>query len=129
MKTISFGASRGLHRFKSDICVCFALAAFLGYSSARAADEYWRTDGTSGPWTGSNWSTGAPNTGGTSWTSGNNAIFTDTAHTSTVTFATTAVGNVTVASGATVTVTQGGTLTLNPLISAWDVESGGLLTW
>ena len=92
----------------------------------RAADEYWRTDGTSGgTWTSTYWSNPASAAGGTGWTSGNNAVFTAN---STLTFATATIGNVTVSNNATVVVTQAGTLTLGG-VRTFDVESGSTLTW
>jgi autotransporter-associated beta strand protein len=46
-----------------------------------------------------------------------------------VSFATSTVGNVTVADGKTVTVTQGGVLTNSPLIATYDIGDGATLTW
>ena len=96
-------------------------------SGARAADLYWRTDGTSGgTWTSTYWSNPASATGGTAWTAGNNAVFTAN---STLTFAGSTVGNVTVASGKVVTITQNGKLNLGGLVSTFDVGTGATLTW
>jgi len=99
-------------------------------AKAAAADQYWRITG-SGTWTGSNWGSSAGGPFTTAWTSANNAIFNAN---STVTFATTAVANVTVANGITVTVTSAGTLTPSAQaggigVSTFDVGTGSLLTW
>src|SRR5260370_9002097 len=85
---------------------------------------FWRTDGTSGTWTLSNWSNPASATGGTAWTSGDDAEFSAN---STVTFASTAVGNITVDDGRTVTVTQVGTLSTGTHV--FTIGTGSTLTW
>ena len=92
-----------------------------------AVDEYWRTDGTTGgTWTSAFWNIGSANaTGGTGWTAGSNAFFTAN---STLTFATNAVGNVSLSDGVTVTVTAAGTLTLGG-IRTFDIGTGSMLTW
>jgi len=96
-------------------------------ATTRAADEYWRTDGTTGgTWTSTFWNIGSANaTGGTGWTAANNAVFSAD---STLTFATATVGDVTVSANKTVTITAGGTLTLGG-IRTFDVGSGATLTW
>ncbi len=106
------------------ILTIIGLAAAL--AGANAADEYWRTDGTSGgTWTSTFWNIGsATTTGGTGWTTGNNAVFTAI---STLTFASTGVGNVTVSDGVTVSVTQAGTLATGT--HDITVGSGATLTW
>ena len=63
--------------------------------------------------------------GGTAWASGDDAFFTAT---SSVTFATTAVSDVTVSNGSTVTVGQAGTLTLAG-VRTFDIDTGSTLTW
>ena len=93
---------------------------------ARGADLYWRTDKTSGIWTGVNWSVSALPTGGSAWDANSNAVFTAD---STVTFATTDIGNVTVADGVTVTVAENGTLGTGGNIRTISVGSGGALIW
>ncbi|OYW71709.1 MAG: hypothetical protein B7Z37_26980 [Verrucomicrobia bacterium 12-59-8] len=102
----------------------------LSISQVRAApvDEYWRTDGTTGgTWTSTFWNIGsATATGGTGWTAANNAVFSAN---STLTFASSTVGNVSVTNGSTVNITAGGTLTLSPLISTFDIGTGSTLTW
>jgi len=104
-----------------------AAATLLAASQAQAAVEFWRTDGTTGgTWTSTFWNIGSANaTGGTGWTSGNDANFTAN---STLTFATSTVGNVTVADGVTVTVTSGGTLTLGG-VRTFDIGTGSTLNW
>ncbi len=93
----------------------------------RAADEYWRTDGASdGTWISNYWNVGSANAaGGTGWTNGNNAVFTAN---SILTFATATVGNVTVSDNQTVTVTNGGSLTLGG-VRTFDIGTGATLTW
>ncbi len=99
---------------------------FFGASSVNG-QQYWRTDGTSGTWvTGTNWSATPTATGGSTWASGS-AVFNAN---STVTFATGTVGNVTVANGVTVTVTQGGTLSTNSSTArTYNIGTGSTLTW
>lgn len=101
-----------------------AVASLAGVQAA--SDQYWRTDGaTGGIWTTSAyWSNPASSTGGTAWTSGNNAIFTAA---STLTFNSTGVGNVTVNDGVTVTVTQSNTLSVGT--HDITVGTGATLTW
>lgn len=105
----------------------FATTLCLGLNAAQAADEYWRTDGTSGTWTSTGWNIGSATAiGGTGWTSGNNTVFSAG---SILTFGTSTVGNVFVTNSSTVTITAGGKLTLNPLISTFDIGTGSLLPW
>jgi len=101
----------------------FALIMLLGVNGV-VGQQFWRTDGTSASWTGSNWGlSGGPYT--TAWTSGSATRFTAN---STVTFATTTVGNVTVDPGVTVTVTQAGTLKTTAA-RTFDIGTGSTLTW
>ena len=94
--------------------------------SAAPTALYWRTDGTSGTWTTSSyWSSSPTSTGGSAWVSGSNAVFTAN---STLTFATTTLGNVTVANGVTVTMTAGGTLSTTAA-RILDIGAGSTLTW
>ena len=93
--------------------------------NSAAPDLFWRTDGTSGTWTAANWSNPASATGGTAWTSGDDAFFTAN---STVTFATTAVSDVTLSNGIAVAVTAGVTLTLGG-VRTFDIGTGSTLTW
>ncbi|MEO8769404.1 MAG: YDG domain-containing protein [Ferruginibacter sp.] len=87
---------------------------------------YWRTDGTTGTWTTSNfWSAAPTATGGSAWVSGSNAIFNGN---STLTFATTVVGNVTVANGFVVTITAAGTAS-GTTVRTYDIGTGSTLTW
>ncbi|MCK9210554.1 MAG: T9SS type A sorting domain-containing protein [Ignavibacteriaceae bacterium] len=88
---------------------------------------YWRTDGTSGTWTGANWSNPASATGGIAWTDNTDAIFSAN---STLTFVTgTSIGNVTVNDGITVTVTAAGTLSMNGSVRTFNIGTGSTLTW
>jgi len=103
-----------------------AIVLCLSASSVQA-QLFWRTDGTSGTWTGGNWSATPTATGGSSWASGSDAAFNAN---STVTFATTTVGNVTVADGVTVTATAGGTLSTGSASARiFDIGTGSTLTW
>lgn len=95
-------------------------------SSTAYGQLFWRTDGTSGTWTASNWGTSAGGPFTTTWTSGSNAVFNAT---STATFATTTVGDVTVADGVTVTVSQAGTLSTGGAARTFTIGSGSTLTW
>jgi autotransporter-associated beta strand protein len=111
--------------FRSLPLAC-ALAALVATPSAQA-QQFWRTDGTSGSWTGTNWGATALPTGGSPWVSGSDVQFTAN---STATFATTTVGNVTIADGVTVTVTQGGTLSTGSATArTYDIGTGSTLTW
>lgn len=103
-------------------------AVVLGVIANLNAQQYWRTDNSSATWTGANWSNPASSTGGSAWVGSSNVIFSDN---STVTFASATVGNVTVAAGKTVTVSQAGTLT-NPsgsLVTTYDIGDNATLTW
>src|ERR1019366_5386110 len=88
------------NKWRSVVAI-LAVIYGLGIVKMQAADEYWRTDGTTGgTWTSTYWNIGSANaTGGTGWTSGNNAVFTAN---STLTFATATIGNVTVSANQTV---------------------------
>jgi len=88
---------------------------------------YWRTDGTAGGnWNSTYWNSGSANaTGGTGWTAGANAVFSAS---STLTFNSATVGNVTVTNGSTVTITSTQTLTLGG-VRTFDIGAGSTLTW
>jgi len=86
---------------------------------------FWRTDGTSGTWTGTNWSNPASAAGGTGWTAGDDAEFSAN---STATYVTgTSIGNLTVDDGKTVTVTQAGTMPVGSHV--FTIGTGSTLTW
>jgi autotransporter-associated beta strand protein len=129
---INLTQSRGNFRNKKRmkrIALSFAAIA-LNLLLGRMADAqtlFWRTDGTTGGiWsTSAFWSAAPSPTGGSVWVSGDNAEFSAN---STLTFASTAVGNVTVDDGVTVTVTAGGTLTLGG-VRTFTVGTGSTLTW
>ena len=123
---LAFEVPRHLLLRRSGLALIASFAALALCPPLARADLYWRTDGTSAGWTSTSWSDPASTTGGTGWTSGSDAIFTQN---STVTFATSTVGNVTVADGKTVTVTQVGILSNQPLISTYDIGDGATLTW
>ena len=109
--------------------VMLAVTALATAGQVKAADKYWRIDGTSATWTSSSWGTssGGPFTGG--WTAGDNAIFSTPFTTSNlITYVTaTAIGNVTV--NANTTVTAAGTLSTGGTISTFTVADGVTLTW
>src|SRR5580692_4398239 len=96
---------------------------------ARAADEYWRTDGTSATWTSSSWGTSAGGPFNTGWTAKNNAIFnTPATPPNLITYVSkTAIGNITANSDTIVT--AAGTLTNGGNISTFTVADGVVLTW
>lgn len=116
-----------VERSKTSSSALFLIGLFFSANIASAADQYWRTDGTTGgTWTSSYWSIGAPTaTGGVGWTNGNNAFFTAD---SSLTFATATVGNVSVLDNVTVTVSANNTLTLGG-IRTFDIGSGATLNW
>ncbi|MEY4938928.1 MAG: hypothetical protein RIQ93_663 [Verrucomicrobiota bacterium] len=104
----------------------FVLAVSVGLASSEAQTLYWNTDAVSTAWTSTNWGTGAGGPFTTSWSANTDVQFTAN---STVTFATTSIGNVTVDPGVTVTVTAGGTLSSNNAVRTITVGAGSLLTW
>ena len=103
-----------------------ALAAFAGAAALEAQTLFWNTNNSAATWTTANWaaSSGGPFT--TAWAANSNTRFTAN---STATFASTSIGNITVDSGVTVTVTAAGTLSSNNAVRTIDVGTGGLLTW
>jgi autotransporter-associated beta strand protein len=109
--------------------VILAITALAMVGQVKAADKYWRTDGTSTTWTSSSWGTSSsgPFTGG--WTAGDNAIFsTPSTSPNLITYVTTiAIGNVTV--NANTTVTAAGTLNTGGAVSTFTVADGVTLTW
>lgn len=102
------------------------IAVFLLAAIPANAQLYWRTDGTSGTWTGANWSNPASATGGTGWTADSNAIFNEN---STLTFESTQIGNLTVAAGKTATITAAGTLGTSGNVRSFDIGTGAVLNW
>lgn len=111
--------------FRFNLLTSLLLLSSILMVNSIQAQQYWRIDGINANWTGSNWSnTGAaPFT--TAWSLGSNAVFNAN---STVTFLTTTVGNITVADGATVTVSPGGTLTTTAA-RTFNIGTGSTLTW
>ncbi len=102
--------------------LCLAAMPLAG---AHAADQYWRTDNSSASWTTSNWAASDAGPFTTAWSSGSDVFFTAD---STITFATTTVGNVTLSDDVDVNVTSGGTLTLGG-VRTFDIGDGATLTW
>ncbi len=94
--------------------------------SSAYAQQFWKTNGTTGTWTGANWGTSAAGPFTTSYSSNSAVQFTAD---STVTFASSSIGNITVADGKTVTISQAGTLSTNGAVRTFDVGTGSTLTW
>ncbi len=103
--------------------IMLVITALATVGHLKAADKYWRIDGTSATWTSSSWGTSSGGPFNVGWTAGDNAIFNAV---SAVTFASSTVGNVTV--NANTTVTQAGTLSTTG-ISTFTVADGVTLTW
>jgi len=100
-------------------------AAVLTHEAQGQSTLFWNTNGAGATWTSSNWGTSSSGPFSTAWTSGDNADFTAS---SSVTFASTTVGNITVGASDTVTWAIGGTLTTSG-VTAVSVGSGGSLNW
>lgn len=107
----------------------FGIVVFgaLIYNFANAqATLYWNTNGSSASWTTANWGISPSGPFSTAWTTNTNVAFTAD---STLTFATTSIGNVTIDSGVTVTVTSSGTLSTGSNVRIFDIGADALLTW
>jgi fibronectin-binding autotransporter adhesin len=120
-----------LQKTARTIAIAAAVAAVVFPNVARAAEQFWKTDGTSGTWTNSNWGASASGPFTSSYTTNNDAHFTAT---STVTFASATIGNVTVDANKTVTITAGGTATFggtgsSGAVRTFDIGAGATLTW
>lgn len=88
---------------------------------------HWKTDGTTGTWTSTNWGNAVAGPFTSGWTASSDAQFNAN---SLITYVTnTAIGNITVVDGITVTVTQAGTLSTGGNIRTFDVGTGSTLTW
>jgi autotransporter-associated beta strand protein len=109
--------------------VMLAVTALVTVSQVKAADKYWRIDGTSATWTSSSWGTSSNGPFSVGWSAGDNAIFnTPLTSPNLITYVTaTAIGNVTV--NANTTVTAAGTLSTSGTISTFTVADGVTLTW
>jgi autotransporter-associated beta strand protein len=107
----------------AGLMVC--IAALLAAGQTKATELYWDTSGsTTNTWTSSAWGTSLDGPFTTGWTSGANATFNAV---STLTNATTQVGNVTV--NANTTVIAAGTLGTSGTISTFTVADDVTLTW
>jgi autotransporter-associated beta strand protein len=102
-----------------------ALAATL-LPATLSAQLYWNTNTSANTWTSANWGTTSSGPFTTAWANNNDVIFSAT---STATFASTSIGNVTVNNGLNVNVTAGGTLSTNNAVRTFDVGTGSTLTW
>jgi len=108
--------------------ILFLIAAALSLFALTASGQlYWKTDGTTGTLTSSNWSTtgSAPFT--SAWVDGSNIIFQATSAITNVT--NTPVGNITVNPGFTVTLTAAGTFNPGGAIRTIDIGTGSTLMW
>jgi len=120
-----------LRNYKFSIVTLTALSLFGWSSDAKAATQYWKTDGTTATWNTSVWGSSAsgPFTG--AWVSQSDAYF---GANSTGTYASTGneIGNVTVADNATVNMTAGGSVrnsALTSYISTYNIGTGATLNW
>lgn len=107
-------------------CLALALATLAGAADLGGQTLYWNTNAASATWTTANWSSVSTGPFTTAWSINTNVRFSAN---STVTFATTSIGNVTVDNGVAVTVTAGGTLSSNNAVRTIEVGTGSLLTW
>jgi autotransporter-associated beta strand protein len=108
-----------------QVAVCAGLLV-LGGSREAAAQLYWNTNGSSATITASNWSTGTSGPFTTTWTSGTNIVFTAN---SSITGATTNIGNLTILNSSTVTWSNGNTLGTGGAVRTFDVGAGSVLNW
>ena len=120
-----------VRNFKFAIVALTALLLAGWSSDAKAATEYWNTNGTTGTWNTSVWGSSAsgPFTG--AWVSQSDAYF---GANSTGTYASTGneIGNVTVADNATVNMTAGGSVrnsAVTSYISTYNIGTGATLNW
>ena len=88
------------------------------------AQLFWNTNGSSASWTASNWGTSGSGPFTNAWVSNSNTEFTAN---SSVTFATTSIGNIKVNNGVTATLTAAGTLGTNGNVRTIDVDGSGYL--
>jgi autotransporter-associated beta strand protein len=109
----------------AKIAVILLAVTVMGRMSAQA-QLFWNTNGVAGTWTDANWGTSATGPFSTAWTINSNVEFTTN---SALTFGTTSIGNVTVDSNQTVTVTKALTLSMNGAVRTFDIGSGAILTW
>jgi len=77
-------------------------------------------------WTNATWSTNPTGPFTTAWTDNSNVIFNAS---STLTFATCSIGNLTLPDGITVTITKAGTLSTNEKARTFNIGAGSTLTW
>jgi len=77
-------------------------------------------------WTNATWSTNPTGPFTTAWTDNSNVIFNAS---STLTFATCSIGNLTLPDGITVTITKAGTLKTNNQVRTITIGAGSTLTW
>jgi autotransporter-associated beta strand protein len=105
----------------------FTALLLVGWSSDAKAQKYWNTSGTGGSWTtAGTWGNSASGPFNTAWATSSDVVFGGSVP-ALITFATTAVGNITV--NTDTTVSQAGTLTFKVGGSTVDVAAGKTLTW
>ena len=119
---------KGSGRFTKRVGVLaiIVLAAMsFGVYVVLAANQFWNTNGVSNTWTAANWGTTAAGPFTNGWTANNDANFTAN---SLITYVTnTAVGNINVTNGSTVTMTAAGTYNTNGAVRTLDVGTGSIL--
>ena len=103
------------------------LAIMIMVGSGNAWGQlYWNTNGTSANWTDANWGVSASGPYNNAWILNSDVVFIEN---SSVTFATTSIGNITVSDGKSVTITQAGTLKTNNQVRTINIGSGSSLIW
>jgi autotransporter-associated beta strand protein len=105
----------------------FTALLLAGWSNDAKAQKYWNTSGTGGTWTtAGTWGNSDSGPFNTAWAASSDVVFGGLLP-ALITFATTAVGNITV--NTDTTVSQAGTLTFKVGGSTVDVAAGKTLTW
>jgi autotransporter-associated beta strand protein len=129
MKTITlkqkFIAMKKNIHFTRSLAIA-VLSIFLLIPGLGWGQLYWNINGTSAIWTSANWGASGAGPFTTAWVPNTDAIFSAN---SAVTFATTSIGNVTVADGVNVTVTQDGTMSMDGAVRTFAIGTGATLTW
>lgn len=103
----------------------FAASSSAYLSGSAQAQLYWNTNGTPASWTASNWGTAAGGPFTTGWTNNTNTVFNANSSVNWVTNQ--QIGNITVASGISVTLAPTGTLSTNGNVRTIDVGANSTL--